>query len=153
MILNYTLAYEKQLYAYRQALAVSATAQAQVGTYVDRLQTGLVVMAGRFDSPFGHSSTPRRLPVQVYIYAQPVVSVVGYDASLQGGLFNRSSPYVLQADQLARITFQANIGAMFRYKTLYVEYAQSMLSREFERGLSHRWGGLKLGVSFYTFIP
>ena len=153
VILNYTLAYEKQLYAYRQALSISAMAQAQVGTYLDRLQTGLTFMAGRFDSPFGPASTPRRLPVQLYVYAQPVVSVVGYDASLQGGLFNRGSPYVLQADQLTRLTFQANIGVVFRYKTLYMEYAQSMVSREFERGLSHGWGGLKLGKSFYSFTP
>ncbi|AUD06345.1 lipid A deacylase LpxR family protein [Spirosoma pollinicola] len=148
VILTYTLHYEKQLYAYRQALSISTTAQAQVGTYIDRLQTGIVVMAGRFNSPFGPMFAPCRLPLQLYIYAQPLVSVIGYDASLQGGLFNSSSPYVLSVHQLARITFQGNVGIVFRYKSLYLEYAESMLSREFSSGLSHRWGGVKLGASF-----
>ena len=149
-ILNYNFNYEKQLYAYRHALSVSANAQAQVGTFVDRLQTGFVVMAGRFDSPFGTTAGNRRLPLQLYIYAQPLVSVVGYDATLQGGLFNRSSPYVIPADQVARTTFQANYGAVLRYKKLYLEYYQSALTREFATGMPHRWGGIKIGVSFGT---
>lgn len=151
VILNYNLNFEKQLYAYRHALSISANAQAQVGTFADRLQTGFVVMAGRFDSPFGTTPSNRRLPLQLYVYAQPLVSVVGYDATLQGGLFNRSSPYVIPADQLARTTFQANIGAVFRYKNLYLEYYQSLLTREFETGMPHRWGGVKIGVSFGPF--
>lgn len=151
VILNYTVNYEKQLYAYRNALSVSANAQAQVGTFSDRLQTGVVVMAGRFDSPFGRTPSNRRLPFQLYAYAQPLVSLVGYDATLQGGLFNRSSPYVIQANQLARTTFQTNVGAVFRYKNLYLEYYQSLLTREFETGKPHRWGGIKIGVSFGTF--
>lgn len=150
VIVNYRLQYEKQLFAYRHALSVSATAQAQVGTFIDRLQTGVVVMAGRFDSPF-HTPTQRRLPLRLYVYAQPLVSVVGYDATLQGGLFNRSSPYVLAADQLARTTFQANAGVVFGYKTLYLEYAQSWLSPEFKTGQSHRWGGVRIGLLFDPF--
>ncbi|GAB4028715.1 lipid A deacylase LpxR family protein [Spirosoma gilvum] len=146
VILNYHLTYENQLYAYRHALSVSANAQAQVGTFVDRLQTGFVVMAGRFDSPFGNLAISKR--VQLYVYAQPLVSLVAYDATLQGGLFNRSSPYVIPADQLARATFQANYGAVFRYKKLYLEYYQSLLTREFETGMPHRWGGIKIGVAF-----
>ena len=146
-ILNYTFSYEKQLYAYRYALSVSALGQVQAGTFSDRVQTGVVVMAGRFNSPFGSVQNRRRLPLQLYVYAQPVVSLVGYDATLQGGLFNRSSPYVIQANQLTRVTLQTNIGAVFTYKKLYLEYYQSALSREFEAGLSHRWGGIKIGVS------
>lgn len=151
VILNYTFNFEKQLYAYRHALSISANAQAQAGTFADRLQTGFVVMAGRFDSPFGSIPANRRLPLQLYVYAQPLVSVVGYDATLQGGLFNRSSPYVISTGQLTRTTFQANIGAVFRYKNLYLEYYQSLLTREFDTGLPHRWGGIKIGVSFGTF--
>lgn len=148
VILNYSLQYEKQLYAYRQALSISANGQAQLGTFVDRLQTGLVVMAGRFNSPFSTTPTHQRLPFQLYVYAQPLVSLVAYDATLQGGLFNWSSPYVLPASQLARTTYQANIGAVLGYKNLYLECYQSVLSPEFDSGLSHRWGGLKIGVSF-----
>ena len=58
VILNYALTYEKQLYAYRQALSVSAMGQAQIGTLLNRLQTGVVVMAGRFDAPFSPDPNP-----------------------------------------------------------------------------------------------
>ena len=150
VILNYSLTYEKQLYAYRQALLVSASAQVQIGTFVDRLQTGVVVMAGQFNSPFGTTPTRQCLPMQLYVYAQPLVSVVAYDATLQGGLLNRSSPYVIPADRLARTTYQANVGAVVGYKNLYLEYYQSVLGPEFDPGLSHRWGGVKMGVSFHA---
>jgi lipid A 3-O-deacylase len=148
VILNYTLSYEKQVYAYRHALSVSAMGQAQAGTFSDRLQGGIVVMAGQFDSPFGPAPNRRRLPWQLYVYAQPMISLVGYDATLQGGLFNRSSPYVIPTDHLTRTTLQTNIGAVFTYKKLYLEYYQSAISREFKTGLSHRWGGVKMGLLF-----
>ena len=95
--------------------------------------------------------THSRLPVQLYVYAQPLVSIVAYDASLQGGLFNKSSPYVISADQLTRLTFQANVGLIVHYKKLFLEYTQSVLSREFNTGLSHRWGGVKIGSSLGSF--
>ena len=148
VIVNYNLTIEKQLYAYRNALSVSATGQVQAGTFVNRLKTGFVVMAGRFSSPFGNSPAIRRSGLQLYGYAQPLVSVVGYDVSLQGGLFNRDSPHTIPADQLARTTFQANVGAVLQYKKLYLEYYQSVLTKEFATGMPHRWGGLKIGIGF-----
>lgn len=148
VVLNYALTYEKQLVAYRHALSVSALGQVQAGTFSDKLQTGVVLMGGWLNAPFGPAPNRRRLPMQLYAYAQPIVSLVCYDATLQGGLFNRGSPYVIPADQLTRVTLQMNMGVVFTYKNLYLEYNQSVLSREFEMGRPHRWGGLKFGVSF-----
>jgi lipid A 3-O-deacylase len=148
VIANYNLTVEKQLYAYRNSVSVSANAQAQIGTFTNRLQTGFVVMAGRFNSPFGNGLANRRSGLQLYGYAQPLVNVVAYDATLQGGLFNRSSPYTIPADQLAQTTFQANFGAVLKYKKLYLEYYQSLLTREFATGMPHRWGGIRIGVAF-----
>lgn len=148
VIVNYALTAEKQVYAYRNALLVSAMGTVQAGTFVNRLQTGFVIMAGRFNSPFGNSPNVGRSGLQLYGYAQPLVSLVGYDATLQGGLFNRDSPYIIPTDQLTRTTFQANIGAVLKYKKLYLEYYQSLLTREFETGMPHRWGGIRIGVSF-----
>jgi hypothetical protein len=151
MILNYSLRYEQQFYAYRQALSMSVLADAQVGTFLNGLQTGVIVMAGRFNSPFGPPVRKGLGPMQVYGYIQPLVRLVAYDATLQGGLLNRSSPYVLGAHQLRRTTMQANVGAVFSYKHLYLEYYQSVLSREFVTGQSHQWGGVKMGLSLDTF--
>ncbi len=148
VIVNYALTVEKQLYAYRNALSVSANGQVQAGTFVNRAQAGFVVMAGRFNSPFGNSPGIARSGLQLYGYAQPLVSVVGYDATLQGGLFNRDSPYTIPANQVKRATFQANFGAVLKYRNLYLEYYQSLLTREFETGRPHRWGGIRIGVSF-----
>ncbi len=148
-ILNYTFTYEKQLYAYRHALSISALGEVQAGTFSNRLQTGVVVMAGRFNSPFAPTLNHRRLPWQLYVYAQPVVSLVGYDATLQGGLFNRSSPYTIQPGQLTRTTLQTNVGVVFTYKKLYLECTLARLSREFDSGLPHHWGGIRVGVSFH----
>jgi hypothetical protein len=84
-----------------------------------------------------------------HLYAQPMINAVGYDATLQGGLiFNTDSPYTLSAQEIERLTFQFNYGAVLSFRSLYLEYFQTFLTREFETGLQHRWGGIRIGVAF-----
>jgi len=148
LIVNYSLHYEKQLYAYRNAISWSVNTEVQAGTLNNRLQTGFTLMAGRFESAFVNAAQGRSLPFQMYVYAQPLMGLVAYDATLQGGFLNRSSPYVISPAQISRVTFQGNFGAVLRFKKLHLEYSQSVLTKEFKTGLPHRWGGFKIGFSF-----
>jgi lipid A 3-O-deacylase len=75
------------------------------------------------------------------------VSFVGYDAALQGGLLNRSSPYTITGNQINRITFQNNYGLVLGFRKLYMEYYRTYISKEFKTGREHGWGGIKIGLA------
>lgn len=77
-----------------------------------------------------------------------MVNLVGYDATLQGGVFNKSSPYTISSNDVTRFTFQSNAGVVVSLASLYLEYFQTYLTREFETGMSHQWGGVRVGVKF-----
>ncbi len=146
IIINYQLALDKELFTHQNLFSVYANSKAQIGTLNDNVQVGFTMMAGKHISPF--QTIQQSNNFQLYFYTQPLMNLVMYDASLQGGLFNHTSDYTITANQLSRITFQENFGAVFTYKKIFLEYNQSILSKEFSTGLYHRWGGVTLGYIF-----
>ena len=144
--INYSMQYERLLVSYKKLVAVSTNVNARVGTLNDKVGVGLNVLLGYFENPFGRiSGNP---DFRFHFYGQSVVSVIGYDANLQGGMFNRSSPYTISASQLSRVTLQHNYGLVFHIKKLYLEYSRGLLNKEFKTGLPHGWGGIKIGCAF-----
>ncbi len=99
------------------------------------------LMMGYFESPFS-STTITGNNFRMYAYERPEIDAVGYDATLQGGLFNRTSPYTISAANISRAVFQNRFGFVVTYRRLYLEYFQSYLSNEFKTGNYHVWGGL-----------
>ena len=146
VIINYQLNYEKQLLSTGNNFLLNTTAEARLGTLNDRLGGGFNFMAGRFNKRFLPIAGSKR-KAEYYFYAQSRANVVGYDASLQGGLFNRSSPYIISAADVSRVTFQADAGVIVNFKKLYLSYTQSFLTKEFRTGKYHRWGGISMGFS------
>jgi len=142
-ILNYQANYEKQLLSYGKIFSLNATASARLGTLSDKATLGGTFMFGYFDSPFS-AKTATKNNFRIYLYETPLVNFIGYDATLQGGLFNRSSPYTLTANDITRITFQNCLGVVVTYRRFYLEYFQSFLTNEFKTGNYHVWGGVQI---------
>ena len=145
-IINYQLNYEKQLLSTGNNFLLNTTAEARLGTLNDRVSGGFNFMAGRFNKRFLPIAGSKR-KAEYYFYAQSRVNFIGYDASLQGGLFNRNSPYIISAADISRVTFQADAGVIVNFKKLYLSYTQSFLTKEFRTGKYHRWGGISMGFS------
>jgi lipid A 3-O-deacylase len=97
---------------------------------------------GLINSPF--TSVKNKNKFQLYVYIQPVLNAIGYDATLQGGLFNRESAYTIGSSDIERFTLQNNYGIVLQYRWLYLEYSRTMLTREFSYGDSHKWGGFRM---------
>jgi lipid A 3-O-deacylase len=146
-VFNYQLDYEKGILSVPNFLLVSCKVGAKLGTLNDKLYGGAVLMLGLFENPFQHFATQKRA-FQVYLYAEPLCNLVGYDASLQGGLLNRNSVYTISGNDINRIVLQGNAGIVFKIKRLNLEYFQSYLAKEFETGTSHHWGGVRIGWMF-----
>lgn len=143
--LNYEIGYEKQLVRYLEVFSIQSTMNAKAGTLFTQGSIGVNATLGAINVYF--STTYKRNGVVLYAYAQPVVTVVGYDATLQGGMFNTQSVYTSATGAVERVTGQLNYGIVLKTRTLYFEYSRSIITKEFETGASYKWGGIKIGCT------
>jgi lipid A 3-O-deacylase len=129
---------------------LNSASEIRTGTLNDKISGGFNFMFGEFSDPYMPSSRQktRKKRFSYYLYGQPVASLIGYDASLEGGVFDHKSPYTIAPAGISRLTFQADYGIVVCVSTLYLEYCQSYLTKEFESGHYHRWGGIRIGFTF-----
>jgi len=144
VVLDYQLSYEKQLFADPGHFSLNAVSELRLGTLNDKINGGFNFMAGNFSEPFQKRNSKK---VEYYFYGQARANFIAYDASMQGGMFNKNSPYTIAAGDISRLTFQADAGIIVNFKKIYLSYTQSFLSKEFRSGKYHRWGGVSLGFS------
>lgn len=146
VVLNYMISIEKQLYRYNSLFSLQSVATIQLGTLFTNASVGLNTSFGLIDFPFHNSNNISSF--KIYMYAQPIVSIIGYDATLQGGILTNDNPYTTANGQLERITGQIDFGLILKYNRLYLEYSRSVITREFKTGTTAKWGGFKVGHSF-----
>ncbi|MDG5492418.1 lipid A deacylase LpxR family protein [Psychroserpens sp. SPM9] len=146
VVVNYNLGIEKQLINFNSLLSIQVQSNVSIGTLFTHISAGTNVVFGIFNNPF--SSEEKTKTFQIYTYAQPVFTVVGYDATLQGGLFHTDSPYTISSEAIERFTFQFNYGLVIQTRTLYFEYTRSSITKEFNTGATAKWGGIKFGFTF-----
>lgn len=147
VVLNYQVDFAKQVFNYKDVLTLAGKLGGRAGTYNTKLNAGVIMMTGLFDDPWKFFSRANR-NFQIYVYEEPLISLVGHDATLQGGIFNKNSPYTISASNLERVVFQNNAGLVIQFKKINVEYFQSYLTKEFRTGRPHHWGGVRIGLRF-----
>ena len=146
VVLNYEINYEKQLVRYRNLFSLQANSSAKLGTLFTNASVGLNATLGIINNAF--TSVKNKNKFQIYLYSQPVFTAVGYDATLQGGLFNTKSPYTISSNSIERFTAQLNYGLVLQTKSLFLEYSRVKLTKEFETGTAAKYGGIKIGFKF-----
>jgi lipid A 3-O-deacylase len=147
LILNYQLNIEREIYQYGNYFFVSTYGSAKLGTLSDKLSAGFTVGLGNYLSPFTQRILSKR-PFQWHLYCQLLGNLVGYDATLQGGVFNHSSIYTIAGSELNRLTIQNKFGIVLIFKSVYLEYYRTGTTEEFKTSLYHRTGGLQIGFGF-----
>ncbi|OJJ13991.1 hypothetical protein BKI52_44810 [marine bacterium AO1-C] len=73
---------------------------------------------------------------------------VAYNATLQGGLLNRSSPHTFASQQIKRGIAHHRLGSTLGIGQCYIGYTFHLISPEFASGEMHRWGSLQMSVEF-----
>jgi hypothetical protein len=144
VVLNYRVSFEKQLLQHRELFTLQGISMLQLGTLFTNASLGFNTTIGIVNSPFTNSEKG----FAVYFYAQPTVSVIGYDATLQGGVFNNKSPYTIDSSDIERFTAQLDYGLVLQTRTLYIEFSRSLITREISTLNSAAWGGMKFGFTF-----
>jgi lipid A 3-O-deacylase len=145
-VVNYEVSYEKQLLSYRNIFSLQSNTSLRLGTLFTNATIGFNTNFGIINTVFKQTKTKKR--IAIYGYAQPILTFVGYDATLQGGLLNHKSPYTISNSAIERLTAQLNYGIILQTRTLYFEYSRVIITREFEAGNSSEWGGIKVGFRF-----
>ena len=144
IIVNYRLNFEKQLLTVPERILLNLATEARMGTLDDRLSAGMNMMAGHFKDPFG-PATGFKKKIQYFFYSEAKIHFVAYNASLQGGFFDKRSPFTIASRDISRITFQWDAGIAIHLRKLFFHFSQSCISREFHHAKSHKWGGLGFG--------
>tara|TARA_R100000935_G_scaffold13495_3_gene27079 strand:- start:15 stop:977 length:963 start_codon:yes stop_codon:yes gene_type:complete len=144
VVINYELGYEKELYRLQDWFALQSNSAIRLGTLSTNASVGLQTTLGLINSPFTASDVNKKF--KLYGYSQVTGSVIGYDASLQGGIFNKTSPYTIADNEIERFTGQFNYGLILQLKSVYLEYFRAVLTREFEAGDATKWGGIRIGI-------
>lgn len=145
VILNYEVTGEQMLTGASRYAQLSLNAVARVGTYQTGVASGALLMIGRLPA-MPHATARGAPPRAFYLYVKPQLQLVAYDATLQGGVFNRSSPYTIPSRDLARAVYRQYTGVAYRSKTRFVEAFHSYASPTFATGRVHRSGGIVFGV-------
>ena len=147
-VLGYRVGYEQPLLTIHRHAELLATTEASLGTLYTYASVGTRLRVGPQASATPDDIGPAPAPGQRWQllgHAAFESRVVGYDATLQGGLFNRSSPYVLTAADVRRVVFRSSGGLVLTGGNLSFSATAVWVSPEFTGARSHRWA--QLGVT------
>ena len=146
-VVNYQIDIEKEIFQNNNHFSLSAFGSGRMGTLSDKLSAGFTAALGNFRSYFKAPAFTNR-HFQWYFYEQLTGNVMGYDATLQGGLFNHTSVYTIPDGNLNRFTLQNKFGIVLIFHSLYLEYYRTGLTEEFKTSIYHRTGGIQIGFGF-----
>jgi lipid A 3-O-deacylase len=155
LLLNYLVSYEKGVVSGRN-VELNLTGTGILGTVYIQANGGLYFRAGDFNPYFSSLGFSKRSVnhskgmknTQYYVFLKATGTAVGYDATLQGGMFNHDNAYTIPGDSLSRFKFTASAGLAFSYGGARLDLEQHFISPEFTGGLWHMWMGLGLTFSF-----
>jgi hypothetical protein len=83
---------------------------------------------------------------QAFVFFTSLGKLVGYDATLEGGMFNKSSIYTLKSREVSLFTYQGTLGFTLSYAGIRLDVEQFLLSPEFHGCAWHKW--VHIGVTF-----
>lgn len=151
IVVDYSVMIEKGVVS-TPHVELNVTAGGNLGTIFNKLNGGLYLRAGSFVPVFKGPATihdpTTKGTFQYWFFVSGKANVVFYDATLQGGMFNKENPYVIQGNDINRFVANLSVGFAMYYKKAGVELQNFYLSPEFKNAYDFRWGRIKLVYQF-----
>lgn len=151
LVLNYSITYEKGVISTKN-IDLNITSMGNVGTLYTNFSGGVQLRAGWMNPYFANLGLAKR-PIlkeqglrkfQCIFFVKGAGKLVGYDATLEGGLLNRSSLYTIPASEISRVVFQASGGISISSGGFRFDVEQFLVSPDFHNGWWHKWVHLAL---------
>jgi hypothetical protein len=144
--LNYLFAVEKGIIS-EKPVELIATARGNIGTLYTNISAGIQFRTGMMNPYFSDLGISKKenirlkglKNVQLYFFSKVNGKLVGYDATLEGGLFNKSSVYTIPSSGVSRVVFLGSAGVALSWYGFGLELEQFILSPEFTNGPWHKW--------------
>lgn len=152
VVINYNAEIEKGFFSGR-SFEAGGSAAMQAGTLYDNIQCGLFFIIGKTNGYFNsHNLTTGRENIfrdriRYYFNLDLMGKFVVYDATMQGGVFHKSSVYLLKAAEINRFVVNGAVGIGIGLGKFSLEAQQVFVSPEFRSGRPHLWGRIKMGVN------
>jgi hypothetical protein len=154
LVLNYTISYEKGIFNHKN-IEFILSSTGNVGTLYTNFSGGGQIRTGWFNPYFANLGVEKKQAlrdsglkkIQFFFFVKGSGKLVGYDGTLQGGLFNKSSSYTLSSNEISRVVFQGSGGITFSCNGIRMDVEQFMLSPEFQHGWWHKWVHVALSFS------
>lgn len=144
-IVNYNLTYEKG-YLNNPYIDAIWSSELRVGSLYTDATTLVTMRIGKL--------RPYFIPIQkekkfyAFLFVKSAVKYVFYNATLQGGIFNKNSVYTLPASEIMRAVLYSNTGITLQYNKCSLDYSYTWISPEVKHGLGHGWGSVDFSFRF-----
>jgi len=145
--LNYS--YSGELYHSRYS-DVRIIGRAQLGTLMDNLGIGSHIRIGWMNDYYTNMSDNLLAgKFQLYLDMNISSTFVVYNSLLQGGHFlDNLSDFRISGSEVNRLLYSATLLLKFKYQNFGLGVEQAFLSKEFNIGLPHSYGGVIFSVDF-----
>lgn len=139
LLLNYSFRFDKRLYEVNGFEWLAST-YTTLGTVNTDISASTKIRVGLMDTYFSSYSPKKQSGFKTWLELGYSLKFVVYNAYLQGGVFNRTSPYVKDASEIKRLisTFEAQF--ILQYNKHRLIFDSYHLSPEFNDSMSHAWG-------------
>jgi len=144
LAINYSIEVYKSLFSLRW-FNLYGSAKGKLGIPFTHLEIGSSIRLGWFGLyPQGFESFSKR-NWTAYFFVEAFGRIVGYNATMQGGLFNTS---IYTLSDINNFLVNYKLGVTFGYKLFTLELASTYNSPEFPEALSHKWAYAIIRVGF-----
>ncbi|MBU2019302.1 MAG: lipid A deacylase LpxR family protein, partial [Bacteroidetes bacterium] len=133
----------KEVFNLSNLFSTNLLSQIQVGNLKTNLSVGAEMRIG---NKIWQRSSDQQLHFS--LYSQSWTHVIGYDATLQGGLFNQTSVHVLPSSEINRLVFEQHVGFQIFRNRLSFAFDFAYRTQEYSKGTHHFWGGIRIARMF-----
>ena len=155
VVLNYNLQLEKRLLEKKNIAGLYAVSGLRAGTLYSDLSGGFTVCLGSTEAFRNNAYVPNQISrnayrkLQVYFQASAIGKLVGYNATMQGGIFNeKNCVYTLEAPDIDRLVGRGGVGVGVTYRGTMLEYDLFRETPEFNGGKWHNFSRIRGGIRF-----
>jgi len=131
--------YDRLLFSNR-FMDVDAGALGRLGTYRTRLDVHGQIRVGIVEP----RTTKKGKSFSLVYRVSPVAQLIGYDATLQGGVFNDSSPYTVPASDVARLVGRIHTSLDMRLGGFGASFGHTYQTSRISTIEPHAWGEITL---------
>lgn len=143
-LINYSASIEK-IVVNTNWFDFSGTSAVTLGLPFTNLGIGVKTRIGFFNSLPKDFEFIASQKWQIFLNLSACGSLIGYNATLQGGLFSEN---VYTLSDINRFVGYASLGITAVYKKFKLEYSQNFNTPEFPNAVSHSWGYLSIKFGF-----